>query len=681
MMLPTNIISVHASYPTDTSQELCYSLIYPGNAGLDSILESAPCNYIPPTTTYGQDGHYTQGSKPSYKDNLNGSVTDENTGLIWQQTPECIQRNWQDSLDYCSELELDDDSDWRLPSRHELTTILEFSQWRPVLNTDYFDHCIPASAAFSFSWTSTINSDGSSTAYVIEFQHGGPLGSADSLHFKSQEHNHRCVRGDSPDIISQFVDNQQDGTVTDINTELMWQKGSQPTTTPWDGNLQYCYNLELAGHTDWRLPNIRELETLVDDSLIGHKISPIFSSHSERPSSTTIAIDPERNLLATIFSLSFGSGGIIDSSKRNGLSARCVRGGPSSEYWSTSEIIEGSNLTDLHFVTPDIGWVVGNEEQVFKTNDGGNTWAKIRGFGSHNFEKVHFTDSNNGWVISNFYALNGRGYLFHTTDGGLCWSEQKDESTEYYKDIFFINENIGWVISSNSIYKTEDAGITWIDQSIELTGSFKNLFFLNETTGWIAGDVIIKTEDGGTTWAQQYTGIDSTLLSVFFSDNIHGWAVGSKGLILNTENGGGTWSSQKYADDNLLKFISFSDSNNGFVFGSYGLFLYTTDGGISWQRKYGASPPLFINSLQMVQGQTSYALADGHVLLKMKPNIIPLNQGDINNDGDVNLQDLILGLKIISGSDIFATIEADIDSDEQIGIEEAIYILRNIAEQ
>lgn len=58
-----------------------------------------------------------------------------------------------------------------------------------------------------------------------------------------------------------------DGTVTDPVTGLVWQKTPYPAV-PWQEALQYCDALQLAGHDDWRLPNARELFSLVD---YGHK--------------------------------------------------------------------------------------------------------------------------------------------------------------------------------------------------------------------------------------------------------------------------------------------------------------------------------------------------------------------------------------------------------------------------
>jgi hypothetical protein len=82
-----------------------------------------------------------------------------------------------------------------------------------------------------------------------------------------------------------FVDNG-DGTVTDTCTGLMWQKdtadinkdgmiGDQDRVIRQDA-LKYCDSLDFASHTDWRLPNMRELFSLVDIGRRDPTIDPVF---------------------------------------------------------------------------------------------------------------------------------------------------------------------------------------------------------------------------------------------------------------------------------------------------------------------------------------------------------------------------------------------------------------------
>jgi len=60
-----------------------------------------------------------------------------------------------------------------------------------------------------------------------------------------------------------YIDNQ-DGTVTDTSTGLMWQKVRAIGTYMWQNALQYCKSLELAGYNDWRLPSREELQRMID---------------------------------------------------------------------------------------------------------------------------------------------------------------------------------------------------------------------------------------------------------------------------------------------------------------------------------------------------------------------------------------------------------------------------------
>ena len=59
-----------------------------------------------------------------------------------------------------------------------------------------------------------------------------------------------------------FVDNG-DGTVTDTKRNLMWQKSDNGKEVTFEQALEYCRNLSLGGHSDWRLPKPEELETPV----------------------------------------------------------------------------------------------------------------------------------------------------------------------------------------------------------------------------------------------------------------------------------------------------------------------------------------------------------------------------------------------------------------------------------
>ena len=120
-----------------------------------------------------------------------------------------------------------------------------------------------------------------------------------------------------------FVDNQ-DGTVTDTCTGLMWEKNSAPGNYLWQSALQYCDRLEVAGHTDWRLPNLRELRTLVDYGGQVPAIDPVFQAIAEVYwTSSTYNVDPTH-----AWTVGFQDGeGNAHEAKVDPFPVRAVRGG------------------------------------------------------------------------------------------------------------------------------------------------------------------------------------------------------------------------------------------------------------------------------------------------------------------------------------------------------------------
>jgi len=74
---------------------------------------------------YGQDAQYA-GNTPAYRDNGDGTITDLNTGLMWQKTPDSGTRSWEDAKEYAQSLSLAGREDWRLPTIKELFSIADF---------------------------------------------------------------------------------------------------------------------------------------------------------------------------------------------------------------------------------------------------------------------------------------------------------------------------------------------------------------------------------------------------------------------------------------------------------------------------------------------------------------------------------------------------------------------------
>ncbi len=124
-------------------------------------------------------------SLESYTDNGDGTVTDNVTGLMWQQAVPSATYTWANAVAYCPTLNLAGHNDWRLPSQIELESIIDFGQLSPSINSTYF----PSTPTDTYFWSSSLAAGLPSSAGIVYFLNGATniFGMAGSEYV-------RCVR-------------------------------------------------------------------------------------------------------------------------------------------------------------------------------------------------------------------------------------------------------------------------------------------------------------------------------------------------------------------------------------------------------------------------------------------------------------------------------------------------------
>ncbi len=120
-----------------------------------------------------------------FTDNSDGTVTDNNTGLMWQQG-EGGQNTWEDAISYCENLSIAGYADWRLPNKNELNSIIDYELYDPAIDTNFF----PDANASGY-WSSTTYAVNSSYAWSVDFNYGDVNGYDSN---KSSNYYVRCVR-------------------------------------------------------------------------------------------------------------------------------------------------------------------------------------------------------------------------------------------------------------------------------------------------------------------------------------------------------------------------------------------------------------------------------------------------------------------------------------------------------
>lgn len=266
----------------DTNQKSCFS---------DSTMINCPSK---DSDFFGQDAQY-EGNAPSYTiSNDKLTVTDNVTGLMWVKSPDWTndgkiniddKMTQTDAAGYVATV--NDQSfagynDWRLPSIKELYSLIDFTgedisditdlgaDLKPYINSDVFDYAmgdtdagerdIDSQWATSSIYTATVMNN-QQCMFGVNFADGRikcyPVNKDFYVLYVRKVDNY----GEND-----FKDNGDD-TISDLATGLMWAKNDSQAALNWEEALNFVAEKNEAkflGYSDWRLPNIKELQSIVD---------------------------------------------------------------------------------------------------------------------------------------------------------------------------------------------------------------------------------------------------------------------------------------------------------------------------------------------------------------------------------------------------------------------------------
>lgn len=248
-------------------------------------------------------------NSPSYSDNGDETITDNITGLIWQnEMGEKI--SYADAVIKADTMTLGGYDDWRIPTIKELYSLIMFDgrvmgeiAVSSFIEEEFFNQPLGDVSAGERSidaqtWSSThysgLTMNADTTVFGVNFidgrikgypKYNPRTGDPNKMYF-------RMVRGNIGYGKNLFYDNGN-GTVTDSATMLMWQQADDGQSRDWLSSIQYCEDLDLAGFDDWHLPNAKELQSLVDYSR-----SPMATNSAAIDTLFTISKinDPEGNV-------------------------------------------------------------------------------------------------------------------------------------------------------------------------------------------------------------------------------------------------------------------------------------------------------------------------------------------------------------------------------------------------
>ena len=271
------------------------------------------------------------------------------------------------------------------------------------------------------------------------------------------------------------------------------------------------------------------------------------------------------------------------------------------------------NPRDIFFINPNIGFVVGYNGDIYKTNDSGQTWMKKNSGTTLHLFSVFFLDENIGFVSSQAMGgcldadCNKGSVLLKTTDGGETWTKTFFPGYTRILSLKFFDAFNGIAIihkpdvpNSRDEYvaTTSDGGANWNLIDLAIKPSYDKLFFIDNLV-FVAGEnqKIFKSSDYGHNWQTITTPIEAfhDVRNIYFYNENIGYIDGIT-AVYKTIDGGSNWNKTNFPFTNFDTF-HFYNENEGFNIETVSVYeggefptfkgsicFKTTDGGVNWSK-------------------------------------------------------------------------------------------------
>src|SRR5215813_13324143 len=269
-------------------------------------------------------------------------------------------------------------------------------------------------------------------------------------------------------------------------------------------------------------------------------------------------------------------------------------------------------LNSLHFINPQVGWVVGadsgNDGIILKTTDRGSSWSVTRIGYKQVPVAVFFSDPDHGWIggatplPGEEEGIGGPSAILATTDGGSTWNAQNHIPISILR-ITFVDNSTGWASGTNGvIYNTIDGGNSWDRQRTEIEAgdgpvdplaegakkfAVRGLQFIDKDHGFAAatgaeqqaGRMLV-TSNGGAAWRRQWMVNGAGVRDVFFLNTNQGWAPTDQGPYINyTVDGGKSWLSEPkvFEQEMATSRVAGADSTHVWAVGGGAIFFRVSE--------------------------------------------------------------------------------------------------------
>ncbi len=210
------------------------------------------------------------------------------------------------------------------------------------------------------------------------------------------------------------------------------------------------------------------------------------------------------------------------------------------DHWEQMTTPTRATLTGVFFIDRQEGWVVGHDQIILRTTDGGQSWEKVyeNAEAESPLLDIFFLDGQHG------YAIGAYGQFLESFDGGSSWEGRWIGEDDFHlNQMIAVGDQLFIAAEAGFAYRSDDSGANWTLLDPDYHGSFFGIVSTQDKSLLLFGlrGNLFRSEDGGNVWERVETGTQASLTSGLYLDDGTLVIAGLAGALLTSQDHGQTF--------------------------------------------------------------------------------------------------------------------------------------------
>ncbi|MEA3543969.1 MAG: YCF48-related protein [Thermodesulfobacteriota bacterium] len=217
------------------------------------------------------------------------------------------------------------------------------------------------------------------------------------------------------------------------------------------------------------------------------------------------------------------------------------------DSWAQVPAPTRATLTSVYFIDSQNGWVVGHDQVILRTRDGGKTWELV--YENIDAESplldIFFLDAKHG------YAIGAYGQFLESFDAGSSWEGRWISEDDFHlNQMIAVGKQLFIAAEAGFAYRSDDAGQNWTLLDPDYHGSFFGIFPAEGNNLLLFGlrGHLFRSDNAGESWNQVETGTEASLTSGLRLDDGTLVITGLAGALLVSQDNGHSFTLQQDPD-------------------------------------------------------------------------------------------------------------------------------------